>query len=309
MSIVSELIAKFSCVNCFSLQESYELLDDVNKESIRARIYENLGICFERVSRGTYHVIAFNVSDDCVVIAGDGRKLSFLEDNSIDCIITDHPWKDTISNLGGNKCFAKYDTFTYTQEDFYEKARVLKDGAFLIEFLPAENENNFDYLYQVKCMARNAGLFYYCLEPWQKGSIVSYTGRNAKNFEYFLAFTKGNARCLRPDVKRNKLNNSDEFKMSGASEMLPPYLNIEPPSMPIWCSEKPVKLIQRILDFFTLEGEIVLDQFAGSGVVGEACLSKSRRCILVEKSRKAVDKIVKRLATELYYDNKEYSAQ
>jgi len=34
--------------------------------------------------------------------------------------------------------------------DFKEKARVLKDGCFLVEVLPAENENNYEYLYQIK---------------------------------------------------------------------------------------------------------------------------------------------------------------
>ena len=84
------------------------------------------------------------------VINGDGRDLSFLEDGSIDCIITDHPWLDEKANKGGNRNFAKYDTFEYTLEDFKEKARVLKDGCFLVEMLPAENATNFDYLYKIK---------------------------------------------------------------------------------------------------------------------------------------------------------------
>ena len=73
-----------------------------------------------------------------------------IEDNSIDCILTDHPWLDIKSNKGGTRAFALYDCFRYTLEDFKEKARVLKDGCFLVEVLPAENENNYEYLYQMK---------------------------------------------------------------------------------------------------------------------------------------------------------------
>ena len=39
-------------------------------------------------------------------------------------------------------------------QDFKEKARVLKDGCFLVEVLPAENENNYEYLYQIKKYAK-----------------------------------------------------------------------------------------------------------------------------------------------------------
>ena len=72
---------------------------------------------------------------ECVLIEGDGRRLDMLEDESIDCIITDHPWLDILSNRGGNRSFSNYECFRYELEDFREKARVLKAGCFLAEFL------------------------------------------------------------------------------------------------------------------------------------------------------------------------------
>ena len=65
------------------------------------------------------------------LIEGDGRVLSMLQEESIDCIITDHPWLDKLSNKGGNRSFADYECFLYEQRDFNEKARVLKPGCFL----------------------------------------------------------------------------------------------------------------------------------------------------------------------------------
>ena len=32
------------------------------------------------------------------LMEGDGRVLSMLQEESIDCIITDHPWLDKLSN-------------------------------------------------------------------------------------------------------------------------------------------------------------------------------------------------------------------
>lgn len=78
-------------------------------------------------------------AETCVLVEGNGRDLSFLSDESIDLIINDYPW-DCDSNRGGNRNFVNYETFTYTLEDFQEKARVLKNGSFLVEMLPAENE-------------------------------------------------------------------------------------------------------------------------------------------------------------------------
>ena len=49
-------------------------------------------------------------------------------------------------------------------------------------------------------------------------------------------------------------------------------------------AEKPVELLESILDYVTLPNEIVIDQFAGSGVLGEAALKKGRKSILIEIS-------------------------
>ena len=158
-------------------KDRHQACPTVNKESVRSRIYENLGTVFSKLGRGVY----LARESDCIVIEGNGRDLSFLNDASIDCIITDHPWSDKKSNKGGNRNFAEYDVFEYTAEDFLEKSRVLKEGSFLCEVIPAENENNFDYLYRIKKMAQEAGFEYYAKVPWIKGTFVSNTGRKAKN--------------------------------------------------------------------------------------------------------------------------------
>lgn len=68
----------------------------MKEPSIRARIYEgiNKGL-FKRVAKGVYTVTKKNAENEditCMLIQGNGRDLSFLEDNSIDAIITDHPY-------------------------------------------------------------------------------------------------------------------------------------------------------------------------------------------------------------------------
>ena len=290
MSIVTNLLSTFKETE-FTLKEAYEVNPTVNKESVRARLYENLGKCFERLGKGLY----ITKEHDCLVIEGNGRDLSIIDDCSIDCIITDHPW-DNKANKGGNRNFAEYDCFEYTVEDFKEKARVLKDGNFLCEVIPAESDTNFDYLYQLKKMAQEAGFEYYAKVPWIKGTFVSNTGRKSKNSEDLMIFSKGKPRALRIDAKKTKALGVTTY-MSGTNKMLPTDFNVQavPNQNKIAQSEKPSELFEQLLDYITRENEIVLDQFAGSGSVGEACIKTKRKCILIEKSHELVEKISQRL--------------
>lgn len=300
MSIVSKLVDAFKKTS-FTMKEAYAVNPQVNPDSVRARIYENLGIAFERVGRGIY----MTKDEECIVIEGNGRNLSAISDGSLDCIITDHPWEDTKSTSGGNRNFADYNVFRYTQEDFNEKARVLKDGSFLCEILPAESESNFEYLYQIKQMAIKAGFQYYAKVAWKKGTFVSNTGRKAKNTEDCMIFSKGKPRSLRPDKQRGLDENGNPTRfMSGAAGMLPTCFDVQavPRKEQIAQSEKPVALFEQLLDFLTREGEIVLDQFAGSGALGEACINKHRKALLCEFDPEKALNIAKRLGCMLVKD-------
>jgi len=279
----------------FTLNDAYQAFEDTAEPTIRARIYEKLGIQFTRVAKGLYTTI--DEENACVLMEGDGRDLSMLEDESIDCIITDHPWEDKKAHTGGARHFATYSCFKYTQEDFMEKARVLKDGAFLVEMIPAENESNYEYLYELKQMAKANGFLYYAKVSWKKGRFVSNTGRKAKNTQDLMIFSKGKARALRLDVKKTAATGVKTY-MSGTNGMLPTMFDVQPVSKKerIHKSETPVALWEQLIDFVTKKGEIILDQFAGSGSLGEAALKTSRSCILKEISHDNIEKIKERLS-------------
>ena len=299
-SLANSIYSCFKKKGEFSLKEAYSKNSDKPKETVRARIYDNLGIKFERVAKGLYKTI--DGDESCVLIEGDGRNLSMLDDASIDCILTDHPWLDKKSNKGGDRNFATYDCFKYNLDDFKEKARVLKDGCFLVEILPAENENNYDYLYQIKKYAEQCGLLYYSKVTWKKGNFVSNTGRKSKNTQDVMIFSKGKARNLRIDVKKTK-ETGEIHHMSGTTQMLPTMFDIPPVGKgdKIHQSELPLTLCEKILQFVTKQGEIVLDSFAGSGVVGEAALNLKRNCILIELAHRNVVKIRDRLAGNPFF--------
>lgn len=300
MILADKLFACFKEKEKFTLQDAYEINSDKPQETIRARIYDNLGIRFIRLAKGIYKTVD-SFEEACILLEGDGRDLSVIKDKSIDCILTDHPWLDIKSNKGGTRKFALYDCFKYSHEDFKEKARVLKDGCFLVEILPAENENNYEYLYQIKQYAKEAGFLYYSKVTWKKGTFVSNTGRKAKNTQDVMFFTKGKARCMRYDKKKSDLTGKD-YCMSGCNGMLPTMFDIQPVTRKyrIHQSELPVSLCEHIIQFVTYQGEIVLDSFAGSGAVGEAALHTKRSCILIEILEN-IDKIKQRLGNNILF--------
>lgn len=72
-----------------------------------------------------------------------------------------------------------FSVFAIRKKILRKKTVCSSRAASLAEFLPEENENNYEYLYEIKQMAKRAGLFYYCKVPWKKGGFVSNTGRKA----------------------------------------------------------------------------------------------------------------------------------
>lgn len=307
--IQTELLKGLEPNQEFTLKEAYQKVSSTDKKhSIRARIYEGIdkGL-FKKVSRGVYKMVDKN-DNSVLLVNGDGRDLSMIKDGSIDCLITDHPYSDEKSNKGGNRNFAEYESFLYNEEDFKEKFRVLKQGAFMVEFFAEENENNFDYIYQCKKLAQAAGFEYYATVNWQKGSFVSNTGRKAKNSEQMVFFTKGKSRSLKLDAKKNlakakevgiDVKGLDSYGvakaledagvaiqyMKGTAKMLPTVFNVDKTNkaQQIHQAEKPVALFEELLEYITLPNELVLDQFAGSCNIGKACLNKGRNALLIEK--------------------------
>ena len=84
-----------------------------------------------------------------------------------------------------------------------------------------------------------------------------------------MIFSKGKARNLRLDAKKTKASGKPCY-MSGAAGMLPTMFDVEPvpKQQKIHQSELPLLLCEELLEYLTLGGEVILDQFAGSGQLG-----------------------------------------
>lgn len=331
-TIQMNLFSYFIDEENFTIQDATNFVKNiknmtVNNESIRARIYEGVdrGI-FTKISRGVYKVTKQigEQENTCLLINGDGRDLSMIKDKSIDGIITDHPYDLHKALSGGNRKFATFELFRYESKDFKEKQRVLKEGAFLVEFLPEESEINYEYLYEIKRLAKEQGLKYFAKVAWKKGNFISNTGRKSKNTEDVMIFSNGEPRCLKLDAKKNlkianennldikgknayeirdllQENNLEVCYMKGTNGMLPTVFDYQPKDSKnkVMEAEKPIELIEEIIEYISKPYETLLDQYAGSGNFVIACDNKNRNSIAIEKDKDMFERMKKNIEDNL----------
>lgn len=279
-----ELLLKEKEGHTASLKELYDELGHILKHSLRRAILTDSRERFVNIQRGVWMLKDGDVSG--IIIEGDSRKLDEIEDSSIDSIITDHPWLD--KNLkGGNRdfCGTYGDTaFRYTQEDFNEKARVLKDGGYLIEFAPVESESNWEYLAEIKRMAKKAGLRFYSKVMWHKSP--SNTGRTVKEVEDILIFTKGKPRRINDGSRKQPYSTRNQLKQLIPAPLSKKNKNHE--------AEKPISLFEYLIEQTTEIGQVVLDQFGGSCNCLRAALNLKRMAVVYEYKTENVKKAVDR---------------
>ena len=271
-------------------KQVYEAVDASDYQTSSATVHDSARCvlqrsdAFKRVCRGVY-----------MLIGEKSTSLNEIEDGSIDCIITDHPWDDSkfFNRPGNNKPFADYSTFLYQQSDFDAKARVLKDGAYLVEFLPVENAKNYEYLYKIKQMAKKAGLDYYTSCIWRnapEGSIN--TGKTTKGVQQLIIFSKGKPRKLsRPGVNAYQTREILNYEITMFLKSKDKHHQ----------AEKPIELYEYLIRNLTKEKDIFLDQFGGSCNMLRAALNLNRFAIVYELAKEYVDKAVNRFGlTSLY---------
>ena len=61
-------------------------------------------------------------------------------------------------------------------------------------------------------------------------------------------------------------------------------------------TEKPVALLRQLIETSTVQGEVVLDMFGGSGSTAEAAIQTGRNFILIEKDPAYHEGIIERLS-------------
>lgn len=208
---------------------------------------------------------------DCLEIMKD------IPSGSVDMIVTDPPYRTTsrggTGNSGGmcrKKIFSEGKVFDHNSiklsEYIPEFFRLLKDGSHCYVM------SNHTNLVETLTVAQSSGFHFIKSLIWDKSNKIMGQYYMSQ-FEYILFFRKGRG------VKINNCGTSDLISIPNKKTKGTDGKNIHD-------TEKPVKLMEILIENSSKQNDIVLDPFMGSGTTGVACVNTNRDFIGIELDEK-----------------------
>nr|CAH2570333.1 methyl transferase [uncultured archaeal virus] len=218
-----------------------------------------------------------------------------IEDKSIDMILCDLPY-------GTTAC--KWDTPLPLDELWVEYKRVIRDNGAII--LTASQPFTTTLIYSNIEMFRYEWIW----EKEQGTGFLNANRRPLKKHENILIFSKHqtlyNPQMIGTEIRTIK-RNPDKITDVYVADMPLPQISTYNSKYPtsiikfncqrgLHPTQKPVALFEYLIKTYTNEGDLVLDNCAGSGTTGVACEITNRNSILIEKEPEYCDIIRNRLS-------------
>jgi len=195
------------------------------------------------------------INEDCMF------GLDQMADNSIDLLITDPPYSTPVITSFGRKKFKNLADLSMQEYYFNEMKkkleRTLKPDAPIFIFC---DDKFYPILFSVFYNWQNSGLLI-----WDKNKIGM--GKPVRKRHELIFYANQGFR---------------EFKPHRDFTHLPSVLNFKQDSNKIHGAQKPVALIEMLINGFTNEGDVVVDLFGGSGSTGIAADNTNRNGICFE---------------------------
>jgi len=222
---------------------------------------------------------------DCLALMGR------LEDKSIDMILCDLPYGTT----GRNSKASKWDTIIPFEQLWEQYNRIIKDNGAIVLFgnepftslLITSNLKGFKYRWDWNKKIPS-GMGYAKYRPMQQTEDICVFTKSGEK-------TKYNPQMIKRDVPIKSGGNNvqagayNEFKtMTENKEYKKTYDYKNPVTLiefdkvrrgALHPTQKPVELLEYLINTYTNESEIVLDNCIGSGSTGVACINTNRRFI------------------------------
>lgn len=212
-----------------------------------------------------------------------------IDDNSIDCVITDPPYgiNYNSSRQGFN---SRGDVLIETGEHYFDK--ISGDNCLLVEWL----------VDAFRVLKQNSAIYIFC--HWKKWGELS-KAVEAVNFNIKNMIVLNKSNFGMGDLKGAYAPKHELilFAVKGRHLMnVPPRLNdiwdvkvLYSGSIRLHPNQKHESSILPAIQQSTKKNDIILDLFAGSGTTAIACLNTNRNYILIEKEEKYVDICRKRI--------------
>lgn len=230
------------------------------------------------------------------LIQGDCLKVmdALIEQGiTVDAIIADPPY-NIVEKIGNNihifRQSEKQNDVSITKENMafdigFDQLpwlkripKILKKGGNLIIF------NDWENMGDIAKELRKHKIKVKCLNHWQKSNPcpAEWGRRFVAGREYFLHCTNSGKYKFNVDKLHKGCFDYPLTKQSEKKHGKHP-------------NQKPLALMIELLDILTVEGQLVLDPFMGSGTVGLACIATNRDFIGIDNVRKFVNLAEKRI--------------
>lgn len=224
-------------------------------------------------------------NNDCIM-----QLINMVNDNiQVDHIICDLPYFQIVKNDFDNQWENVEDYIGWFNSNLQYIKQIIKPGGNIILFCSRQN------IWRMCKMLYENGFEENRTIIWaRKRGFNNTRGKAlASGYEPILYWSKGKSSVFnsikiksnldRPEYKTGMLK--DGITLSDVWTDIPalPHNAKEKVDHP---TQKPIKLMERIVTLFTNEGDTVLDFCMGSGSTGVACLNLNRNFIGIEKDLK-----------------------
>lgn len=249
------------------------------------------------------------------VIKGDCLELmKQIPNESIDMILCDLPY-------GTTAC--KWDIMIPFDKLWLEYNRIIKKGCPIILFgtepfsshLRTSNLKyyKYDWVWD-KVTAR--GHLVAKKRPMQQTETISVFGKGSLN--YFPIMTKRplnkikiSKEYARTDIIGGGKQHEKNVKLKTYDEWYPKniltFSAANTSNEKLHPTQKPILLLEYLIKTYTSENALVLDNCAGSGSTGIACINTNRKYILIEKEQKYFDIINERISKHKMLQSEKFS--
>lgn len=234
---------------------------------------------------------------DCLQLMND------IPDKSIDSIICDLPYGVTKN---------KWDSVINLPELWIQYKRIIKDNGAIILFsqglftakLQFSNENwyKYDLIWEKD---RPSGFLNAKKMPLRSHEQILFFYKSPPTYNPIMWDGKKN-NSIGKSIILNNNNNYGNFNYKdsrddlGKSKYPRSVLYYNRPHPPIHPTQKPIELLEYLINTYTNEGDLVLDNCIGSGTTAIACKRTNRNFIGIEKEQKYFDIANKRLNETLF---------
>ena len=256
---------------------------------------------------------------DSAVFQGDCLEImKQIPEGSIDMILCDLPYGTTACS---------WDIVIPFDKLWEQYERIIKPNGAIVLFGSepfsshlrlSSNKFKYDWIWEKN---RGTGMASAKKRPMKSHETISVFYNKTSKYFPIMEKTKSEhmINCAKKGLKRNTTTNSEHHENMGGvyggdfSGIIYPKTVLHFDTVNNrskdrkHSTQKPVDLCEYLIKTYTNEGETVLDNCAGSGTTGIACINTNRNYILIEKEQKYFDIINERIYNHTqkkrYYEN------